>query len=262
MTVIKSNGSTLKSNDKILNHKWSVGEGLKFDGVNDYVKTSTFPNLSNKDMDYSVFGILNISNLATYKEFICSAVNTDDRQLEIIYANTFFFVRVGNISNLGILTFPITFGMNTITIVKVGHNLINWKCFVNGSEVIISIANNVYNVSSSYSNNAYIGIYGSDVEGAAELLRKSDNPIYDLKVFNKELTQEEVTELYIKQGQIIPSTAISNCVLDMRFDDKSGTIAKDKSGNNYNGTLTNFTNTSLGAGNSWCDKYGNSITQN
>jgi hypothetical protein len=86
---------------------------------------------------------------------------------------------------------------------------------------------------------------------------------YDLKGFNKELTSNEMSELSAHNGTKIPSTATSNCVLDVRFNEKQGGTAFDISGNNYNGTLTNYTipEKTLGVSNLWVNKYGNPITQ-
>ena len=81
--------------------------------------------------------------------------------------------------------------------------------------------------------------------------------VYDLKIFNKALTQTEITELYIRKGSRIPLTAVSNVVADWRFNQKEGTILLDTQGNN--GILNNFANTNVGIGNAWVDNLGNSI---
>jgi hypothetical protein len=76
-----------------------------------------------------------------------------------------------------------------------------------------------------------------------------DSILYSVKVFNLALTQKNITELY--KSDNFRCSAMSNLVAGYEFDDKAGTIAKDSLANN--GTLTNFTNTSLGVNNQWLD---------
>jgi len=268
MTVIKSNGSTLKSNDKILNYKWSVGEGLKFDGVNDYVSlgnildfniSSEFSiNIIFKAFDLTVF---NLRSRRLFSKILDVAGNAFGYNIAVTINQIFieFIQGSGNYMQIQALhTFNINQLYNITLIKRTGIGISNIDFYVDGilkNTIILGSSGIV----TSFSNigNTIVGAYcGSTTTGIFNGL------IFDTKVFNKALTQEEVTELYIKQGKIVPATVIDNLQLDMRFDDKSGTIAKDQSGNVYNGTLTNFTNTSLGVNNSWVDKYGNSITQN
>ena len=149
--------------------------------------------------------------------------------------------------------------LNTNYSIIISYNTyLDANCTINGFNITTKSYTPLI-TASTFGTNIEIGrIWGgiTGIEGYANEI------IYDLKVFNKPLTQAEVTELYLKQGQIVPSTAIVNLQLDMRFNDKSGTIALDRSGNNYHGTLVNYAagTTDLGATNSWCDKYGNSLT--
>ena len=86
-----------------------------------------------------------------------------------------------------------------------------------------------------------------------------DGFIYDLKIFKKTLTVDEVFSLYNTRGKLVPLTALNDLLLNYDFEEKSGTNAYDKSGNLYNGTLENFTKTSLGEGNCHVDYTGQSI---
>ena len=62
---------------------------------------------------------------------------------------------------------------------------------------------------------------------------------YDLKIFNKALTQAEVTTLYNSKNNLIPTTASANLVSNYTFNQKEGTNLLDSSGNALNGTLIN-----------------------
>ena len=61
----------------------------------------------------------------------------------------------------------------------------------------------------------------------------------------------------------IPTSGLSLC-LDAGYTpsySRSGTTWFDLSFSGYNGTLTNFANTSLGVNNAWVDQYGSGILQ-
>ena len=82
--------------------------------------------------------------------------------------------------------------------------------------------------------------------------------IYDIKIYNRVLTDVEILRMYLTMNQMRSDNGL---MLDYRFDQKSGTVLKDYSTNGYNGTLTNFGNTSDLGGGAWVNKYGNTITQ-
>ena len=246
----------------IFGHKWDIGNGLKFDGVNDYV------NIPNMPFDFTpLASSFTISSIIYYKtstkdfEMFYKALLGTDREVEFrINANGSVLC---NQSNENISPPKICQRIiSTITLipenfyncifVKVGSNANDWQLYLNG---ILSSKSVPYNdnVLSTHITTAKINF-----DGEADY---SNSAIYDLKIFNKALTQSEVTELYLKQGQIVPASAISSLQLDMRFNNKSGTIAKDQSTNGYNGTLVNYAagTTDIGATNMWKDKYGASI---
>ena len=137
-----------------------------------------------------------------------------------------------------------------------GTSIATFNLYIDGIDTTFTASNTLTGEINSNTEPIRIGIYGDTPAYQDQL----NGTIYDIKIFNKTLTQAEVTYLNQTKCQMIPSTAITNCIIDMRFEDKQGTTAIDRSGNNYNGTLTEFTNTTLGASNSWVDKYNNSIT--
>lgn len=146
-----------------------------------------------------------------------------------------------------------------LVVVPYDLNIVNVLTMTYSGSVIKAYKNGIFvgQVSSSRiigSTNVYLGRVGGAVSQGLE------GKIYDAKIFSKELTQSEVSHLYSTRGCDVPPTAISNTILNLKLEEKSGTTAVDKSGNSYNGTLTNFANTSLGSSNAHVDYLGRSIT--
>jgi len=262
MSVISANNKIISLDTKIINHDWNIGCGLMFDGVNDSVDCGNVLNFEYSD-EFSFEVVLKIfSNNAVEGIF-----NKPINQLVPLFT-TGIYMKCFDVGNAG---FYVTKDKSNVMVkfFVCPKNIINHFIFTKktgaGTDKISVYANgsklaggNVYDGSmSSILGSSSFFINTSQTEYASNCI------IYDLKVFNKELTQAEITELYIKQGQIVPATAVANCVADWRFNEKSGTILKDKSPNGYHGTLVNYAagTTDLGATNSWVDKYGNPITQ-
>jgi len=273
-TILKYNNTIYKQNNKPVKINWNSGDGLYFGKTdnNDFVtcglstpnirfsKSSTFSfaqsflyrshiNTSGATFQNRVFGIietvpftgmypLNAFSVAS-NQFI-SAINWYQSG---IAGNTRFVIPT-----------PVE---NTVCHLVMTHNgvdLQNEKCYFNGIEITNKTItnNNLVDVSPLASEPFRIGFSGS-------ISSKCIN--YDLKIFDKELTDLEVKELYYKQNQIIPASAMSSLQADWRFNQRSGTTLKDYSPNGYNGTLTNFNNVTLGASNQWVYNNNNPITQ-
>lgn len=242
----------------IVGTTYNAGEGLKFDGVNDYVnlgRTSLLGNLSECSIsiiyrNYNQPGV----NAGLYMEdgtpngisfgVLLLTNNKPYLYFENILGNGYEITALNALNYYVRYNIVVTFKAGSFAKMYVNNVFQNQVAVANSNVSNRTRSRNISIGSQFISPNTYI-----------------NGIIEDIKVFNKELTQSEVTSLYQKQGQIIPSSAIASCVLDMRFNDKSGTIAKDSSVSGYNGTLTNFANTSLGASNAWVDQYGNAITQ-
>jgi len=268
MSIIKSNTGILQNSNKIIRQNWDIAGGLKTDGVNDYVKsTNNCPLLAflvNAEFSISVISTYAVNSYNVFYVFgnnFPSSGVIDFSQFDNEHRIWLNICQISpsNRMYLGFNYNPLLLqAVNNFTIVKTTSlNANGVKCYLNGIELTSKfIEHNTLRSMSYIDNNYRIGSYESTYV--------TSQIIYDLKVFNKELTQQEATELYLKKGQIIPSSIPqSNVILDMRFDDKSGTIAKDQSGNNYHGTLVNYAvgTTDLGVNNSWKNKYGNAITQ-
>lgn len=247
-------------------HNWNCGNGLKFDGVND---TLTIGNISALDFDNtdsftltSWFKLISFGSSSACVLFSKIVTNPTiygystriytSNQIGIIFTNN-----TVNRYKIVQLSSSLVGGLHHIAYVANGDALTQ-RMYVDGVEITNSpfYSPNVIG-SSKNSGNLTLGTQTTD----PIYTNYTNTIIYDSKIFNRALTSAEIFALYTKQNQIIPASAISNCVADWRFEDKQGTSLLDQSGNNYTGTLNGFTNTSLSSGNAWVDKYGNSIQQ-
>jgi len=240
--------------------EFNCGNGLKFDGVNDYVQATT-PNL--------LFPI----NTAYSFSFICGIISGQIVNSGLMIGNNTGLTNGIYIQNrYNFLQFSLTktFSTNRLYVLSsqnlssgVYHIVITKSNLYNLSAINFYINSVIQSKFAAYDNLTDLTFADNslNLNGGSGIGYYNDR-MYDLKVFNKELTQAEVTELYNKQGQIVPASAMSSLQLDYRFNNKSGTVLTDKSINGYNGTLVNYAagTTTLGATNSWCDKYGNAIT--
>ena len=236
---------------------WDIGNGLKFDKVNDYVTLGNVLNYTNQDFTFSFqLKLLSLSNNQYFIGNITDSPSTGGFALVYVNGGTTRYITTvfsnGSSFTYSFDSYP--FQINTLYNITFIRYLTNIKIYINN--ILLTTLTNRTNTSTikpmiigAYPETAQIIYFGGIM--------------YDVKVFNKELSQAEVTELYLKQGQIVPSTAISSLQLDIRFNDKSGTVAKDQSTNGYNGTLVNYAagTTNLGATNMWVDKYQNPILQ-
>lgn len=263
MSIIKLNNNVSKQKCTFVNDG-----GLKFDGVNDYVLINHNEAINFDRTD--AFSISIMFKLLSYNysgnsPFLISKVSDDIYGFGfIVYFTTKSMLFVMDANNYNKRVYWINskvLDLNTtyhvILTKNTGQSLNDVNIYVDGIKYPNTITNvGVLNVSIKNTNPLLVGSFlGSSISGGF-----ANCQVFDVKIFNKELTSVEVAYLNGNK-QLIPSSCVANLVADLRFNDKSGTVAKDKSGNGYNGTLTNFANTSLGAGNAWVDQYGNSITQ-
>lgn len=259
--------------DTVRKIDWNSGNGLTFDGVNDYIDC----NFSTPSWDIDTPFSIGLSY---------TPIQKIAGQNDVIFSNR----RYISLNSHGIMIALGQFstGVYTIYLLHIDERTyrysgvnINYPLQLNTTYYII------FTKSNTIGNSGYIGYILGDSKYSDyslftnPLINTSDTKseynwtinryvpgdpssgicsVNDIKLFNKCLTPEEARYLYNKQGQIIPASAISNVVVDYRFEDKQGTILKDISPNNYNGTLTGFTNTTLGASNQWVDKYGRALS--
>lgn len=242
--------------------------GLQFDGINDYITIPHNASLNFGTSEFSISLILQTKNtLQTgllYEKW-CDDTIPFGQGFEIAVSSTgvisigLFVTGDPNRRFVSIVTptntilpntkYHIVFiKTNTTGIIYVNNNIVSTTISWIGTPLAFSSIN-VNNLS-----RVYIGVelYKENV-GSPLKTYYFNGYMFDIKAFNKALTTSEIFTLYTKRGQIISASAIANCVLDLRFDDKQGTTLTDKYSNN--GTLTNFTNTTLGVSNQWVDKY-------
>lgn len=246
----------------------TIGNGLRFDGVNDYV---SIPCPSNSSLDFEYTD--NFSFSVFVKPDLTEGASGSDRGINRLQSGNFvgydimfmrfnantYRIAIAILGGGGFLYVSFDEPFTNVTgqlihyvFVKQGNNANTFKIYKNGVSLPLTIEANSPQTSSIKSNKPVI-LNGTVLDPSA--LNK--NEIYDLKAFNKALTQLEVTELFNNKGSQIPISAQSNIVADYGFNQKQGTTLIDTQGNN--GTLINFVNTTPGPGNAWVDKNGNSI---
>ena len=255
-----------KLDETTLKHNWNRGNGLKFDGSNDYVNLGNVLNFEITD-EFSIGLILKFNNF----NLSLGSLPKIFTKISPAFTGYNFQINSGGRVNFTMVHTSPNIKVGAITVNTLSINT-NYNLIVTKSTGITSAAIKIYidGISQTLTDNT-LGVMGSILNTSnARIGGWSESEIgflngtvFDCKVFNKELTQSEVSKLYQTSNQLIPSTAISNCVADWRFEDKSGTILNDSSPSNYDGALTNYAagTTALGATNVWVDKYGNSITQ-
>ena len=243
-----------------MKHKWDVTGGIYFNGINNFVNLGTNIELLNNRSIFAIISPLPILTNTYETGFIINReVDNNNRQycfyyhgkateMAVIfqYAHNTTFYQFGITNYLPYRTEPYV----------VCYTEINNVCKIYVDGVLASADYTMPIQSAKPTAQTRIGMPYST---ASTFPYKGT--IYDIKLFNRGLSATEVKQISLKQGQFIPASCITNCVANWTFDDKSGTILTDKSVSGYNGTLTNFSNTTLGAGNAWIDKYNNSITQ-
>lgn len=244
----------------------TIGNGLKFDGVNDYV---TIPCPLNAPLDFDY------TDDFSFSVWIRIDANTSDdgsdRGINRIQSGDavgydIMFMKVGSVFRTAIAMIGgngFLYVLNTepfenvagqlvhYVFIKDGNNANNFKIYKNGVALNLTIAGNSPQTSSIKSHKPVILNHQLSTSGF------NKNDFYDFKAFNKAITPAEVLELFNTKANKIPSTAQSNLVANYTFNQKSSTILLDTEGNN--GTLINFANTTPSPDNAWVDENGNSI---
>lgn len=226
-------------------------KGLRFDGVNDFVQTTLRFDISQNHS----FAFWYKPNTLTGNQRILSTVsagNFSNGGIQIGVLDFFggfkVFVNIFNITigtdNCSIYTTnSITNSFMHIVVVKDTQTRANWKIYING-------------VSVSLTNSGPVNVASGTLTGNQMRIGALDNNLYlnanlyDLKIFNKTLSEVEVTQLYNR------GATPSNCIADYIFNNQSGTNLTDYvSGNN--GTLNNYTtgDVTIGSTNKWLYDY-------
>jgi hypothetical protein len=233
-----------------------IGQAFTFDGVNDYV--SLPDNSFNFTGDFSVSAWINVSNVSGEK-FIISNVNGNGTNLNFGWV----FGLLNNQLSFGSYGNTVFSSWNTSSTLLANtwyHVLVTKKpsespkLYINGVLSTSTLHPNSSGTNSTnpvYSSATYpniksaIGTY--IYNNGTSLYGYWNGKIDALNVYQKELTQSEITELYNSgNGKQITTTSIVKSGLILNLDPSrkssypnSGTTWNDISGNGYNGTMVN-----------------------
>lgn len=220
-------------------------KGLKFDGVNDYTETSSTVNLTTQTNSISMLCRLNVTTNQVFY------VNSESGNGIFAYIlGSQIVIQRGRGSSSGDTRFNVS--LNTTST----YHFV----FVYNSDLTIDLyINGVLQVRASQN------LFGSCISNLSLKIGKTSSTVpylnatvYDFKFFTKSLTQTEVTDLYNSRCTQIPSSASSSLLINYLFDQKSGSVLSDTSGNSYTSNLTNYTtgDTTIGGTNKWVYDYG------
>jgi hypothetical protein len=245
---------------KAISRVYSWGNGLKFNGVNNFIRTSLIPSISSNGFKSGEFTVnvfvrfKNVSDSFVFHNYFNLSGST---RIDLYMDRATFYPLVFELTRA--FTFPTPLLLDVVysfTFVKnFGLGIDDFDVYMNGVICQKSVI---------FSNNATDSPYNasvSEINAIAGVNQFYKNDIHDLKIFNKALDNSEIVEIFEKKGEVIPVTAQSNCVLDLRFEEKTGFTASDSSGNGNNATLQNYTlsQVSLGVNNHHIDEEGNPI---
>jgi hypothetical protein len=253
-TIIRyGNGISRKKID------WNTGDGLKFDGVNDYV---TFGNILSHNLTTTFSFVIDVKlKVNNNLNYIISKISATGLgyyvSLQENSNNEIFLALAINQGNRYRYKIVLPNQLNTrLFIVVTKNNTVDSDAvnfYINGvkypAELVIQGA-----LPTSITNTSgwQIGTVRSGGFATGMVCNY-------IGAYNRQLTDAEAEQLYVNQSQTIPSTCIANCTNFWTFENKQGAILSDKKSTN-NGSLINFADTTLGANNAWVDKYENSIT--
>ena len=223
----------------LLGAGWSNGKfgiGTSFDGSSSYINCGTSPSL-NLQSSFTLDAWVNQTNSTGYQTIINHGSQGASGEYWLYLSNGKVSLEVGNGTSHDFrenLSTAIGTGWNHI-IVTFNNGLV--YAFVNGIQTA-SVSLNISNTLGG-TQSLSIGKYPSNYY--------FNGLIDEVRIYNRTLSPTEVTQLYnYAPGPIVY----------WDFEENTGSIAKDKSGNNNNGTL--------GTGNSaptWSSsKYGSALS--
>jgi len=238
--------------------------GLTFDGVNDFIQCPQTINISN-DHSFSFWFRPNLygGNQRLASTYINTVLGGITIGVFPLFSNPFTVYfniassTMGNDNCAIYATNSLPNALMHITIVKETQTRANWKIYVNGVRVEVTTLG-VNNIVTGTVSGTPLTI--GEQAGSFYL----NASMYDVKIFNKAISQYEVRELFFKRGGVPQSFADGSMITDYRFDNFQRLalgILDDNTQNRNNGTLTNYTAGDLTAG-SACkivDRFGNPI---
>lgn len=243
--------------ERIQRYNYNLGNGFKFDGINDFAEIDlTQPSASVLKPAYneafSIHIIIDLKSFAMNKTFFDTRDTSstdgvlfgcDSSATDLVW----FQIGGSSGSRIGVY-FKLKLGKNHVAITK------STSTDVSGLIIYSDAVPVTY--TSTYANNLAAFTWGNvfRIAGSkAAVGREINMTLFDFKMFNKQLTEIEVEELYETDGKNIPSTATSNLILDFDMNQESGSTIVDKTSNGNNAIISNAT-TSIGAGNQWVNE--------
>jgi hypothetical protein len=246
---------SLKSNSNIilLNPLWTYGDGLKFNGVNNYIQVgsaSTYGFISQTNI-FTLSFVVKTNSLSSFCGM--GGNSSSGGQYGIaIYRNAASLL-IGITPSLGSYTgnsfFTSTSAITHIVLVGDGTKLSVYK-----DGQLFGTSSNFTGTNPTAPSSPFA--IGSESSGNFNW----NGNIYDFKSWTTALTATQINDLYLVQCQTLAGNSAGS-LGNYFFNDKQGFVLKDDVGAN-NGSLINYTvgATSLGGANSWIDKYDNSIS--
>ena len=262
MSVIVNNGNPvyIGNQGKVLDLEYSIGAGVTFDKVNDYI---TIPNtLFNfeKTDSWSIATWFRTGNTLSGTfgfNNICGKVFITDVSFN---SGWLFGYDPSGVIQIGITQQTPQIQQYQLSTTALQINTLYFlTATFDGASTFKIYINAVENPSNYFSEGFITSIQSLAPPVSIGGIRYySDLTMYDLKIFNKVINQVEIDYLFSTKSSRIPSTALVNVLGNWTFNQKQGTTLIDTTGSS-NGTLINFANTTPSVGNAWVDTIGNSI---
>jgi hypothetical protein len=239
-TILAPEGKILKNGSKIL-RGGNRGNGLEFPGVNEYVDCGTigtaFDRFKDLNTPFTLSILLNANSLGNQPPFTVTdgltvfidfALGiTGTRKIRFAWENSSGITQL--LSNILLETNKVYHAV----FVSAGTGDINdCKIYIDGAQDSPDVTDAATFPVLSGLPKCRIGIRGGDC---------FDGSIFSIAVLDKALISSEVDALYRKENNPLAAGLSGNLVAYWPFDEREGGTVADRSGNGYDGTLTNFT---------------------
>jgi hypothetical protein len=226
-----------------------LGQGLSFDGVNDYIGWGAY---TTEQTTYTaVLWFKYIDASTTGALFFRGDLNTCAYNPSVLIVSGTLNARESGCSGTGIIgSQALTPGWHHVAVTRSGQTAI---LYFDGVSVATDTSQSTGNFSSGY-----FSVGASSTNGNPPGFEFFNSSIDEVRVYNRALSATEVTSLY-DMGKVKLDTRPGEDVLEeglagyWKLDENTGTSATDASGNGSTGTLTNGPTWSTG-------KIGSAVT--
>ena len=221
---LSGNGNDGALTNFAYNHIFSgwTGQGLQFDGTDDYVDCGKAVVPTG---DFTITALCDVKSFASgFRIILGQYLVNDTGRFWFGFDRTNFGYRIGADSQ----TIPVQTGIRYLSMTKQGATV---KLYVNGElKSTSTVANEVLQI------NAVVGAY--DVTNGY-----FDGIIHNVFVYNRALSDREITQNYLATKCIMPLKHVDGAVLDLRGREGTNTPAttvwQDASGHGNNAELKN-----------------------